>query len=100
MPPLLHAAAMPSRHRGMAAVDQSGGMAAALRTDRLLFISSWRPNIVVYHRGTPHMDDSLQAAATLRRRLAFVLALRQMLRDLTLFAIVWGVLALIVRTTI
>jgi len=45
------------------------------------------------------MNNSLPAAASLHRQLGFVLALRQALRDLTLFALLWGLVALILRTT-
>lgn len=44
------------------------------------------------------MNEALHAAARFQRRIALVLAVRQVLRDLTLFAIVWGVVTLITRT--
>jgi hypothetical protein len=46
------------------------------------------------------MSERQDAASNLDGRLALVLGLRRILRDLTLFAVAWGVLALIVRTTI
>ena len=45
------------------------------------------------------MSDRQDAASTLDERLALLLSLRSVLRDLTLFAVAWGVITLIVKTT-
>jgi hypothetical protein len=46
------------------------------------------------------MSERQDAASYLDGRLALVLGVRRTLRDLTIFAVAWGVVALIVRTTL